>query len=97
MESEQDRIARRVADFTEAHRRSLTVLATAIQRATGDLEEACLARAWLLFRWARSQPDPRAAAAAAVRRMNAERAMIAAQTSNAARGWQTFPPPRMAS
>ncbi len=96
METEQDHVARRVAAFTDAHHRSLTVLATAIHRATGDDDETCFARAWLLFRWARVQQEPKAAAAAIVRRMNEERR--AGPRSIAPSGcWQSFYPAAISS
>lgn len=82
METPTDAITRQIEAFTEVHRRSLEVLATAIQRATGDDEVMCSARAWLLFRWARSQRDPRAAAAGAVRRMNEARLQETRPASN---------------
>lgn len=69
MEAPSDAVAHAVATFTDAHRRSLEVLAAAIHRATGDDETICFARAWLLFKWARAQREPRVAAAAMVRRM----------------------------
>ena len=60
MEAPSDAVAHAVATFTDAHRRSLEVLAAAIHRATGDDETICFARAWLLFKWARAQREPRA-------------------------------------
>lgn len=71
MEASSDAVAQAMATFTEAHRRSLEVLAAAIHRATGDDETICFARAWLLFKWARTQREPRVAAAQMVRRMGA--------------------------
>lgn len=70
MDTSNERIAHQVSAFTDANRRSLDVLAAAIHRATGDEEPVCSARAWLLFKWARAQQEPRAAAAAMVRRMS---------------------------
>lgn len=78
MEVTSIRIAQEIVRFTEAHQRSLDVLAAAIERVTGDPPDFCFVRAWLLFKWARSQREPRVAAATMVRRMSERKAELAA-------------------